>query len=403
MSLHWLSCPHCKVLSQFDAAGSGAPRQCPACKRPVPQTAVSVPASAASSAGRPNAAPAAPGPGWFYAQNKKKHGPVQLTQLRQLASSGKLQPSDMVLQEGSGKWLAASALPELFPVPAPRRPASSPNGSPAPVPTSALPRPVGWYYVKEKKKYGPVSREQLGEMAFAGQIIREDMVLPPGGAKWLPAGSVDGLFPQVSVAALASLFPDVAISEPQRLPARPRPASPNACPHCKGTAFCGRSWDADGMMVRGPVCAECKTRSGLAAVRDVDKVTCSHCEGKGFTVTAEEDATSVRRDAAAWRLRALALSDSGHYQPAIQAYTEAIRLAPDFADAYYERGWAYLAIGQNEAGDADLAEAGRLSTRYAPLAEQNAAPGAGDAGAANTSTNVLGRIAGLFRRQSRGQ
>jgi tetratricopeptide (TPR) repeat protein len=234
-------------------------------------------------------------------------------------------------------------------------------------------------------------------MASAGQLTREDMLLPPGGTKWLPASSVEGLFPQVSVAALTALFPEVALSEPPRLPARTRPASPNACPHCKGTAFCGRSWDADGMMVRGPVCEQCRTRSGLGAALDVDKVTCSHCLGKGFVQAAEQDAAGVRRDAVAWRLQALALSDSGHYEQAVQAYNEAIRLAPDFADAYYERGWAYLALGQNELGELDLAEAARLAPRYA-ASEQGAAPGAGDAGAANKSAKLLGWIGGLFRR-----
>src|ERR1019366_7361185 len=41
---------------------------------------------------------------WYYAQNKKKMGPVSLAQLRGLLAEGVLKPADMVLQEGTQKW-----------------------------------------------------------------------------------------------------------------------------------------------------------------------------------------------------------------------------------------------------------------------------------------------------------
>jgi tetratricopeptide (TPR) repeat protein len=290
-------------------------------------------------------------PGWYYAQNKKKHGPVTRAQLQRLASSGQLGPSDMVLQEGTSKWLAAGLIPELF---AASQPAA--NGAP-PAKLSG-----GWHYAKNKKKHGPVSWPLLEQLAATGQLLREDMVLPEGGKKWVLAGSIDNLFPSVSVEELMGATGAV-VAELPKLPLRPRPTSPRACPHCQGTAYCGRSWDADGLLMRGPVCGKCKEKSGLASGQNADKVTCAVCAGKGFTASEEE--LDFRRDAVAWRMRALAASDSGRYEEAIAAYNEAIRLAPDFADAYYERGWAYMAAGASDLADADLAEAARLSPRYA--------------------------------------
>jgi len=333
-------------------------------------------------------------PGWYYAQNKIKNGPVSSVQLQQLAKSGRLSPADMVLQQGTSRWLPAQEVPGLFPsVPAAKAPAPHPNGAvPAPSkPPAAAPAAPsgGWHYAKGKQKHGPIAQELFEQLAATGQLLREDMVLAAGSSKWQPAGSIDGLFPSVSVAELAGLSGPSA-PELAKLPARPRPASPQACPHCKGTAYCGRYWDADGLLTRGPVCEKCKEKSGLASGQDVDKVTCAICQGKGFVSPGEESPErSYRRDAVAWRLRALAASDSGRYEEAIAAYNEALLLAPDFADAYHERGWAYMAVGEMDLAEADLAEAARLAPRYAEPA---------DTSAPAEETQPSGWLPRLFRR-----
>jgi hypothetical protein len=51
---------------------------------------------------------------WYIARNKKRHGPVTWKQLQGLAATGKLHPTDMILQEGNKKWNAASSVPGLF-------------------------------------------------------------------------------------------------------------------------------------------------------------------------------------------------------------------------------------------------------------------------------------------------
>lgn len=52
-----------------------------------------------------------------------------------------------------------------------------------------------WFYVREKKKQGPVSYAQLRDLVLHGHLARADMVLPGGSTKWQAAESVDGLFP----------------------------------------------------------------------------------------------------------------------------------------------------------------------------------------------------------------
>jgi hypothetical protein len=51
---------------------------------------------------------------WYYTKNGQQQGPVTSAQLRQLAQSGDLQPTDMVFKEGGSQWVAASTIANLF-------------------------------------------------------------------------------------------------------------------------------------------------------------------------------------------------------------------------------------------------------------------------------------------------
>jgi len=52
---------------------------------------------------------------WYYARDRKKVGPLTWEQLRRLADTGELTPTDMLLQDGDGKWQPANTIPNLFP------------------------------------------------------------------------------------------------------------------------------------------------------------------------------------------------------------------------------------------------------------------------------------------------
>jgi tetratricopeptide (TPR) repeat protein len=86
---------------------------------------------------------------------------------------------------------------------------------------------------------------------------------------------------------------------------------------------------------------------------------CAHL-GKGCPSSVfEKNGTSVGGlvGAAAWGFLGLGKAD---FNRAIADFTEAIRLKPDCAEAYYCRGTAYGMQGEKDKADADLAEARRL-------------------------------------------
>jgi hypothetical protein len=70
---------------------------------------------------------------WYYAKNGQQKGPISPAELKKLATSGEIAPTDLVFQEGGTQWVEASTVKGLFP----------PGGAkPAPVPTPA-PAPSG--------------------------------------------------------------------------------------------------------------------------------------------------------------------------------------------------------------------------------------------------------------------
>ena len=52
--------------------------------------------------------------------------------------------------------------------------------------------------------------------------------------------------------------------------------------------------------------------------------------------------------------------ESADYTSAIQCFNEAIRIDPDFGEAYYNRGLGYMQQGNRRQAFADLSKAGEL-------------------------------------------
>ncbi len=55
-----------------------------------------------------------------------------------------------------------------------------------------------WYYMRDGQQHGPVSSAELRQLANSGQLSPDDLVWKEGASKWIPAGSVKGLFPAVT-------------------------------------------------------------------------------------------------------------------------------------------------------------------------------------------------------------
>jgi hypothetical protein len=71
---------------------------------------------------------------WYYSFDGKQYGPVPDSMLKQLASTGKLHPSDLVWKEGMPEWRPARTVPGLFTEspPDPRRRPVEEEPAPAP-------------------------------------------------------------------------------------------------------------------------------------------------------------------------------------------------------------------------------------------------------------------------------
>lgn len=75
---------------------------------------------------------------WHYSKNGQKHGPVSASDLKNLAKSGDLLPTDLIWKEGMAKWKPASNVKGLFSA-TPVSTAESPKTSPASPQIGTLP------------------------------------------------------------------------------------------------------------------------------------------------------------------------------------------------------------------------------------------------------------------------
>ena len=54
---------------------------------------------------------------------------------------------------------------------------------------------MNWYYARGKQRVGPAPFTQLQQLAGSGQLHPGDMIFAEGTQKWVPAESVEELFP----------------------------------------------------------------------------------------------------------------------------------------------------------------------------------------------------------------
>ena len=77
-----------------------------------------------------------------------------------------------------------------------------------------------WYYARDRRRVGPLSREQLQDLVRGGQLKPADMVLQEGTTQWRSAETVPDLF----------ILPSLAPTVPQPPAAFPVTLPPEACP-----------------------------------------------------------------------------------------------------------------------------------------------------------------------------
>jgi len=66
-----------------------------------------------------------------------------------------------------------------------------------------------WYYTRQGQRFGPLSTEQMRQLAQAGQLQQTDLVWTEGITEWTPAGRVPQLFAAAPAAGGAAGAPAV--------------------------------------------------------------------------------------------------------------------------------------------------------------------------------------------------
>ncbi len=70
---------------------------------------------------------------WHYSSNGQQHGPITGSELKQLAASGKLKPTDVIWKQGMANWISAGSTKGLFlPIAAAREPQLANDPPPLP-------------------------------------------------------------------------------------------------------------------------------------------------------------------------------------------------------------------------------------------------------------------------------
>ena len=132
---------------------------------------------------------------WYFQQDNEKCGPVSGAVIQQMLKRDELCDSDQVMQEGSNSWIVVSMLKTALntpkPVPSATQVERNISNSGPKLPTAQVVE--GWFYARDNQKYGPVSTEQLQQLANTGQLDPEDMIMKSGSTQWVEASTLTQL------------------------------------------------------------------------------------------------------------------------------------------------------------------------------------------------------------------
>lgn len=105
---------------------------------------------------------------WYYAQNGQQRGPVELTDLQGLLTSGQLTGQDLVWTEGMPQWQPAASVPEVMP------PAAAPAPQPVPLPaqpSESMPVPAAPYVAPFQPGYAYEQPSKHASLALTSMIL----------------------------------------------------------------------------------------------------------------------------------------------------------------------------------------------------------------------------------------
>jgi len=62
-----------------------------------------------------------------------------------------------------------------------------------------------WYYTRQGQRFGPLSQEQIRQLAQVGQLQQSDLVWTEGMSEWTPAGRFAQLFAPAAPVGMAAM------------------------------------------------------------------------------------------------------------------------------------------------------------------------------------------------------
>ena len=141
---------------------------------------------------------------WYCRLMGAEMGPFTSSQLIQMARSHQLTPQDFVKKGSDGKWVDAHRVKGLFDedssssvimanLPPELKKAAPREQNQAKDTPVSQPHPVGWYYISDHNKVGPLSFAELTAHGEQGILKPTDRVWSSISPKWCEAKKIKGL------------------------------------------------------------------------------------------------------------------------------------------------------------------------------------------------------------------
>ena len=146
---------------------------------------------------------------WTIKRGENEHGPISSQQLRNIAKSGKLNPTDLIRCGEDGDWQQASALAGLLsPIPhesvannlIQAKPPIQASATTSPSTQSKVFDPASfksdakWLVLKSGKEFGPFSTQQMKSLADSGKLKPDNQVRRDETEVVYQASEIEGLF-----------------------------------------------------------------------------------------------------------------------------------------------------------------------------------------------------------------
>ncbi len=116
---------------------------------------------------------------WYISRKGLEMGPYSREQLEELALEGGITKDDLLWSEELVQWTSAGEVPGLF--------------------AAEKETLSGWYLLRDDKRYGPYTTEDLQQMSQEGNVLQSDLLWSEELGQWTPAAQASEMVAPLSV------------------------------------------------------------------------------------------------------------------------------------------------------------------------------------------------------------